>query len=152
MSTSFLIESELRRWIQKLGLRIDLVSSDPHAHDAEYLISEGPDSPRRPEPRQILFQGSLGRCSDFVRGYLHGSDTAVDKVNAVLGSSVVHTYIDRPGEYDPPTPIEMEEHIRRSNERRHKLVTFRGSVSDLVTDLSPTQRAELLAILMEKSQ
>ncbi len=71
VSTSFLGEAELRNWALKLGLRIDLITSDPYADDAEYRIHVRVDG-RTPEAREVLFYGSLNRCSDFIRGYLRG--------------------------------------------------------------------------------
>ncbi len=74
MSTSYLVEPEIRRWCDRLGLRIELYTADPFAHDAEFRIHGRTDG-IRPMPREILFQGTLDRCSDFVRGYLLGGDT-----------------------------------------------------------------------------
>ncbi len=73
MSTSYLVEVEIRRWCKRLGLRIELISADPFARDAEYRIHGRTDNVR-PMPNEILFLGTMDRCSDFVRGYLLGGD------------------------------------------------------------------------------
>ena len=73
MSTSYLVESEVRRWCAHLGLRLDLITSDPWAHDAEYRVIARSDD-RQAHPRETLFQGSMDRCSDFVRGYMMGKE------------------------------------------------------------------------------
>lgn len=61
MSTSYMIESELKRAVACTNLDMKLIS-DQH-REYRIMIRE-----------TILFQGHVDRCSDFVRGYLARGD------------------------------------------------------------------------------
>lgn len=67
MSTSFLLEHALRAMLAQCGLRIEIhPDCDPCAHDADWRIFTVPGTAN-------LFQGTMDRCSDFVRGYRQGT-------------------------------------------------------------------------------
>lgn len=66
MSTSYLTDAELMRWANRLGLLVKLVGPDPYDPHAEFRITRGS------ECGELIFQGTLTRCSDFIKGFLHG--------------------------------------------------------------------------------
>lgn len=58
-----MMDSLLDRHLDGMGLSRVLVGDDEHAHDAEYRLITSASS--------VVFQGTLDRCSDFVRGYIY---------------------------------------------------------------------------------
>lgn len=70
MSTSFLVENLLRALLVRCGLRLVVhPDCDPCAADADYrIMPAGVD--------EIIFQGTMDRCSDYVRGFMQGAGYA----------------------------------------------------------------------------